>query len=125
MGDSGLDAAAAGEADLLAALMASFRKELDSILCSTMLDLLSSEEEVVELEENPVEWLVMSLLLPSLEKFSSFSLLLSSLQILTSEPEREPLVLPLGISSIIHRMIQTLWTWVCLTLICCSTMFLS
>ena len=125
MGDSGLDAAAAGEADLLAALMASFRKELDSILCSTMLDLLSSEEEVAELEENPVEWLVMSLLLPSLEKFSSFSLLLSSLQILTSEPEHESSVLPLGISSIIHRMIQTLWTWVCLTLICCSTMFLS
>ena len=79
MGDSGLDAAAAaGEADLLAALMASFRKELDSILCSTMLDLLSSEEE--EEEENKEELLVMSLLLLSLERSFSFSLLLSSLK---------------------------------------------
>ena len=78
MGDSGLDAAAAaaGEADLLAALMASFRKELDSILCSTMLDLLSSEEEE---EENKEELLVMSLLLLSLARSFSFSLLLSSL----------------------------------------------
>ena len=77
MGDSGLDAVA-GEADLLAALMASFRKELDSILCSAMEDLLSSEEE-----ENPVEGeelLVMSLLLLSMASFSSFSLLLSSLE---------------------------------------------
>ena len=74
MGDSGLDAA--GEADLLAALMASFRKELDSILCSTMLDLLSSEEEE---EENKEELLVMSLLLLSLARSFSFSLLLSSL----------------------------------------------
>ena len=77
MGDSGL-------ADLLlcAALMASFRKELDSIIrCSEeMLDLLSSEEE--ETEEDEKALLVMSLLLATsfLPRSSSFSLLLSSLE---------------------------------------------
>ena len=76
MGDSGL-------ADLLlcAALMASFRKELDSIIrCSEeMLDLLSSEED----EEEEKALLVMSLLLvltSFLPMSSSFSLLLSSLK---------------------------------------------
>ena len=75
MGDSGL-------ADLLlcAALMASFRKELDSIIrCSEeMLDLLSSEET----EEDEKALLVMSLLLVTsfLPRSSSFSLLLSSLE---------------------------------------------
>ena len=74
MGDSGLDAA--GDADLLAALMASFKKELDSMrLCSTA-DLLSSEDENPEEED----LLVMSLLLLSLARPSSFSLLLSSLK---------------------------------------------
>ena len=74
VGDSGL-------ADLLlAALMASFRKELDSIIrCSEeMLDLLSSEEE----EEDKKVLLEMCLLLATsfLPRSSSFSLLLSSLK---------------------------------------------
>ena len=60
----------------LAALMASFKKEFDSIrLCSTA-DLLSSEDENPEEED----LLVMSLLLLSLARPSSFSLLLSSLK---------------------------------------------
>ena len=78
MGDSGL-------ADLLlcvAALMASFRKELDSIIrCSEeMLDLLSSEEETEEDEK--VLLVEMSLLLATSfsPRSSSFSLLLSSLE---------------------------------------------
>ena len=75
VGDSGL-------ADLLlcAALMASFRKELDSIIrCSEeMLDLLSSEEE----EDEKALLVEMSLLLVTsfLPRSSSFSLLLSSLK---------------------------------------------
>ena len=56
--------------------MASFKKELDSMrLCSTA-DLLSSEDENPEEED----LLVMSLLLLSLARPSSFSLLLSSLK---------------------------------------------
>ena len=79
VGDSGL-------ADLLlcAALMASFRKELDSIIrCSEeMLDLLSSEEE-----EDEKVLLEKSLLLVTsfLPRSSSFSLLLSSLKVSRSE----------------------------------------